>query len=198
MSHSMSEKYDEYLKNHRDNVYNGFLWLKKNVPEIFDRGDLNDTNKFISDVEFQCRYEHDKSKWSEKEYDAYDKYFYGGNKSYEVVNQFNRAWLHHIHMNPHHWQYWILNNDNPDEGEIILDMPDIYIIEMICDWWSFSFGKGNLYEIFDWYNGRKQYMKLSDYTRMKVEDILSKIKDKLDLLEDVHQFADQETMQYGG
>ena len=35
----MSEKYDEYLKMHRDNVYTAFIWLVNHVPDIFDRGD---------------------------------------------------------------------------------------------------------------------------------------------------------------
>ena len=69
---------------------------------------------------------------------------------------------------------------NPDEGMILLDMPDEYILEMICDWWSFSWAKGDLYEIFNWYNERKSYIKLSDETREKVEGVLDTIKDKLD------------------
>ena len=62
---------------------------------------------------------------------------------------------------------------------IILDMPYEYIIEMICDWWAFSWRNGDLTEIFDWYGKHKDYMKLSDKTRKTVEGILSKIKDKL-------------------
>ena len=151
----MSEKYDEYIKEHKDNVYKAFCWLRDNLPEIFNMGSDNDTNKFIADCEYQCKYEHDKSKFEIDEYEAYDNYFYG-NRSYEVVEQFNRAWLRHIHRNPHHWQYWILINDNPDEGELILDMPDIYIIEMICDWWSFSWKQNKLDEIFDWYLKRSK------------------------------------------
>ena len=58
-------------------------------------------------------------------------------------------------------------------------MPDCYIIEMICDWWSFSWKKNNLWEIFEWYNDHKDYMKLSDYTRMKVEKYLGLIQEKL-------------------
>lgn len=120
--------------------------------------------------------EHDASKYSKEEYGPYDEYFYGKNKSYEVVQDFNKAWLHHIHNNPHHWQHWVLNNDDPEKGEIIIDMPDCYIIEMICDWWSFSWKKGELNEIFDWYNKRKYYMKLNDYTRGRVESILNAIE----------------------
>ena len=170
----MSEKYDEYLKEHKENVLKGFNWLEENLPEIFPN------EQFKNDCRFQCEYMHDKSKKETDEYDAYDAYFYGGNRSYFIVQQFNIAWLKHIHRNEHHWQHWVLINDNPGEGEIVLDMPDFYIIEMICDWWSFSWKQGKLDEIFNWYNERKDYIKLSEYTRDKVEYVLVKIKAKLE------------------
>lgn len=170
----MSEKYDEYIKEHKENVQKGFEWLKTNLPEVMP-SDMFE----MSVLENAIIPEHDKSKYDKEEYDAYDAYFYGGNRSYQVVQDFNKAWLHHIHKNPHHWQHWILINDDPGEGEIILDMPDVYIIEMICDWWAFSWKAGKLGEIFEWYNTHKDYMKLSDYTRKKVMDILEKIYYKL-------------------
>ena len=114
------------------------------------------------------------------EYNAYDKYFYGGNCSFGVVQAFNYAWLLHIHRNPHHWQHWVLINDNPKEGEVIMDMQYNYVIEMICDWWSFSWKTGNLYEIFTWYDDRKDYIKLSTNTRIVVEMILEKMRRKLE------------------
>ena len=131
------------------------------------------------DWEWQIVLKHDASKSDPEEYDAYDNYFYG-NKSYENTQKFNLAWLHHIHVNPHHWQHWVLINDDPKEGTICLDMPYNYIIEMICDWWSFSFKTGNLSEIFSWYESHKAHIKLSDNTRKIVEDILSKIKEKIE------------------
>ncbi len=59
-------------------------------------------------------------------------------------------------------------------------MPYDYIIEMICDWWAFSWAQENLDEIFNWYEEHSKYMKLAPDTRKTVEDILSKIKVKLD------------------
>lgn len=59
-------------------------------------------------------------------------------------------------------------------------MPYDYIIEMICDWWAFSWANGNLNEIFKWYDEHSQYMKLAPKTRKTVEDILNSIKDKLE------------------
>ena len=164
----MSDKYDEYIKEHKTNVIKGYKWMKVNIPEIFENFDK--TRQIHMDKLISI---HDDSKFEAFEYIAYDKYFYGGNKSYEVVQAFNQAWLRHIHNNPHHWQHWVLINDDPDKGEIILDMPDMFIIEMICDWWSFSWKNGNLYEIFDWHAEHQDYMKLSDNTRKKVQHILS-------------------------
>lgn len=172
----MSKEYDLYLEQHKGNVVKGLEWIEEHLPEILIHG-IN--------YEWQIKFGHDYSKNEPDEYIAYDAYFYGGNRSYEVVQNFRKAWLAHIHRNPHHWQHWVLHNDDPGEGMVILDMPHNFIVEMICDWWAFSWNKGNLYEIFSWYDEHKDYMKLSDDTRKTVESILAKIKEKLDTPEDV-------------
>lgn len=165
----MSYQYDDYLKSHISSVQKSAEWLLSHIPEL-----LNglDQYKLQNNLQF-----HDQSKYLPDEYDAYDAYFYGGNKSDEVENDFNRAWLHHIHQNPHHWQYWILVHD--DEPEEMLEIPKEYVIEMIADWWSFSFRCGDLYEIFDWYEKHKD-MKFHPKTRKLVECILARIKIELD------------------
>jgi hypothetical protein len=165
----MSVQYDNYLTEHKENVAKGFRWLQENIPEVIEDG-----------FEWQICFNHDASKTDPEEYDAYDAYFYGNNRSYEIVQNFKKAWLRHIHNNPHHWQHWILINDEPKEGMVIIDMPYIYVVEMICDWWAFSWKKGDLNEIFGWYEDRKDYMKLSANTRRSVEYILGKMKDKLE------------------
>lgn len=131
------------------------------------------------DAAWQTEFEHDASKSKPDEYEAYDAYFYGGNRSYAVVQAFQRAWLLHIHRNPHHWQHWVLINDDPGEGEVLLEMPYNYIIEMICDWWAFSWAEGNLSEIFSWYDEHKDYIKLNPKTRETVEDILWELRGRL-------------------
>lgn len=173
----MSREYDLYLEEHKANVAKGYRWIRENLPEIIE---LYYGNEF--DLEQQICYQHDASKLEMDEYVAYDRYFYGGpqGKSYGAVKEFNYAWLRHIHRNPHHWQWYVLVNDSPEEGMVILDMPLNYIIEMICDFWSFSWKTGNLYEIFDYYEKHKDYMKLSPDTRKTVEMILDKIKGKLE------------------
>ena len=167
----MSQEYSEYIVQHKDNVRKGFEWLKQYLPDIFDEDLLSDIEANILN--------HDESKMNNDEYDAYDKYFYG-NRSYEVVQNFNYAWLQHIHKNPHHWQHWILINDDSELGIIALEIPFNYIIEMICDWWSFSWRSGNLYEIFDWYAKHRDKIQMNVISRKIVEDILNKIHTKLD------------------
>lgn len=172
----MSAEYNDYLNQHISNVNRAYEWLRVNIPEVANLNDGYNTLLYFG--------WHDLSKNDREEYDAYDQYFYG-EKTKQVKEDFNYAWLHHIHNNPHHWQYWVLVNDEPEEGTIALDIPYKYVIEMICDWWSFSWKTGNLYEIFDWYESHKKHMILSKNTRELVEQILGQIKEKLDEQKDI-------------
>lgn len=167
----MSKLYDEYLVEHKLNVFNAFKWIRDNLSSYF-----------AEDCEWQLEYNHDTSKTSPEEYEAYDKYFYGGNRSYGVVTNFNYAWLHHIHNNPHHWQHWVLQNDDPEAGTICLEIPFVYILEMICDWWSFSWKTGDLMSIFTWYDEHKDYIQMHDASRKQLERILEQMKEKLEEL----------------
>ena len=170
----MSYQYDQYLARHKLNVKKGFDYIKENLPHLVDVP-LNGV-----DYEWQIGMAHDQSKSEQDEYNAYDAYFYGGNRSFAVVQAFNKAWLFHIHRNPHHWQYWVLLHDEPDEPEECIEMPYNYILEMICDWWAFSWANENLYEIFAWYDDHKDNIKLHQNTRQTVEFVLGEIKKELE------------------
>jgi hypothetical protein len=159
----MSTKYSDYIVEHCSNVRKAYDWLV--------------SHKIIKDKYVDVISTHDVSKWSEEEYKAYDTYFYGKSKTQEVNDNFNYAWLHHIHENPHHWQHWVLIND--EDGTKALEMPEEYVVEMICDWWSFSHKSGNLEEIFDWYKSHKTNMIMHKNTKAMVENILDKIKKEL-------------------
>ena len=78
--------------------------------------------------------DHDKSKLTEIEFVGYSLWF----PDKEHPHLFARAWLHHIHNNPHHWDYWLFPTEkfNP-EGLVVnraMQMPDKYAVEMIADW----------------------------------------------------------------
>ncbi|OMF26705.1 hypothetical protein BK133_19880 [Paenibacillus sp. FSL H8-0548] len=78
---------------------------------------------------------HDLSKFSPAEFFPYAKKFYSGKPlNAEDEIKWKYAWLRHQNKNKHHWEYWVIN---PNAKEA-LPMPKKYIIEMICDWRSFS------------------------------------------------------------
>lgn len=166
----MSLEYDQYLRDHITNVKRGLEWMRDNLHLTGD-----DITNAILEAD-----EHDRSKYDKAEYDAYDAYFYGGNRSYQVVQNFNYAWLHHQHVNPHHWQYWVLIEDDPESADLKpMPIPMRYIYEMIADWWTFSWKNGNLFEIFDWYEKHKDYIVMNWKSRVVVENLLEQIKLKL-------------------
>ena len=167
----MSWMYDEYLKEHIMNVEKGLHWFLDNLDLTSEEREA--VRSAIMDGH------HDQSKYEKFEYDAYDAYFYGGNRSFKVVQTFNYAWLHHIHHNPHHWQYWVLVNDDEKEGTVALDMPLRYIFEMIADWWTFSWKSGNLTEIFEWYREHEGRIIFHKNTLKTVKSILKRMKEKL-------------------
>ena len=164
----MSVEYDKYLSEHIANVNRALQWMLDNLPR-------NDVQKQA--IEDALNNNHDASKYEKFEYEPYDAYFYGGNRSYKVLVEFNYAWLMHIHRNPHHWQYWVLIEDDPENGSVMkpLPMPLVYVYEMIADWWSFSWRDENLFEIFKWYNEHwaKQY--IHPTTRAIIREILEEI-----------------------
>ncbi len=169
----MSVKYDEYLGKHIQNIKYGLQWMIDNLD--LEKLGLRtaEISRAIDEVSW-----HDDTKFSREEYFSYDKYFYGGNRSHKVINDFDYAWLHHQNSNPHHWQYWVLVNDDDGKNKA-LEMPDRFVLEMIADWWSFSWQSGNLEEIFIWYDSHKDKILLHEKSRMLVEKILEALKNKL-------------------
>ena len=183
-----NNKYNEYLTTHINNVKKGYEWLKENLPHLLSEDNYIDEVAYYGELD-DIIAQHDKSKYIKVpdadnyyeltcEYDAYAEYFYGSAKTQEVTDAFNRAWLAHIHANPHHWQHWMLQND--EDGLVLLDMPYVFIIECICDWWSFSWKENKLDEIFNWYDSHKKGILVSDKTRKTIEHILDEIQKKLE------------------
>ena len=117
---------------------------------------------------------HDWQKLTPAEWNPYVQSFYGeweyNERPQWLVDSFNAAWLHHIHHGPHHWQYWILREDDGDT--LLLEMPDNYIREMIADWVGAGMaitGKNNIKE---WYPKNKDTIQLHPRTRAFVDLML--------------------------
>ena len=146
----------KYIEEHKANVKKFSSWLQEELPELFENIDLDLFNELIN--------EHDDSKFSEEEFEPYaQKWFGDGKKTLE----YEEAWKHHWMNNEHHPEYWL--------GE---DMPLIYILEMICDWGSFSTKSGNMHELSEFYYTKArddEEKNLSDNTKAIIEEIISKI-----------------------
>ena len=113
---------------------------------------------------------HDWQKFLPAEWDAYMWSFYGPwdykDRPQFLVDLFDFAWLHHIHYGPHHWQYWLLVQD--DEPDKILPMPDRYRREMLADW--IGAGKANnTSDTRGWYLAHREKIKLHPDTRKWIE-----------------------------
>lgn len=122
---------------------------------------------------------HDWSKFSPIELLGYAGNIGGGVSK----KRWARAWLHHLHCNPHHPEHWVLSwRGNPrfyDElGEkigpfvTILPMPDIYVREMIADMMASSKTATGSYNIADWLNQNGPNMNFHDQTITLIDKIM--------------------------
>jgi len=105
---------------------------------------------------------HDFSKFSLSEFFAYQKRFTFNDCPKE---EWDRAWLHHIHKNPHHWDHWILNGKP-------LAMPETYIREMVADWLAASRSYAGSWDIQSWLDKELQKMNLHPTTKQILKGTL--------------------------
>jgi hypothetical protein len=122
---------------------------------------------------------HDWSKFLPSEFLPYADYFYGHDsvnsgrddtgyyKPTDTGNAaFDFAWLLHQKRNDHHWQWWILPED--DGGIKVLPMSASARIEMVCDWKGAGKAQGKP-NTADWYEKNKGKMQLHPETRAWIE-----------------------------
>ena len=117
---------------------------------------------------------HDWQKFTPAEFKPYRLSFYGPWKYKQrpqwLVDQFDYAWLHHQHYGPHHWQYFILRQD--EEEDKILEMPDRYRREMLADWIGAGRAITGKIEVVEWYAKNKRKIQLHPNTRAWIEEEL--------------------------
>ncbi len=88
---------------------------------------------------------HDWTKFLPSEWFPYVRSFYNpdGSKKNVKTNagtidksktaaDFSEAWNQHQKFNKHHWQYWLLIND--EDGIVPLEIPHHYLLELLADW----------------------------------------------------------------
>ena len=82
---------------------------------------------------------------------------------------FRLAFNHHLHWNKHHWQYWAISSD--DGKTRAQEIPEIYIREMVADWYGAGKGISGKWDADAWYLQHKD-MLLAPKTRRRVEELL--------------------------
>ena len=131
---------------------------------------------------------HDLSKFRLSEFVAYARNFnstwghkFNGGFAWEhyryvqYLRAFDKAWLLHQHRNPHHWQYWVLIQD--DDLMRPVQMPERVAREMVADW----MGAGRAYggnwpewPKWSWFDEHwpKLVSKLHPKTQVLVQDLV--------------------------
>lgn len=171
------EEYLKYINDHIANVKKAFMMyiaplykvnqisqltsdedLKKAIIQVYKRVDNHDASKF-SDREFDAY----RAKWypTEKEKNYDDNYIAN------MEERYNEAWKHHYTANPHHPRHWV-DSATGTPRDMSLDA----IIEMICDWMAMGMYYNT--STLDWYENQADDDKkcLSPATKQIVEDLL--------------------------
>ncbi len=111
---------------------------------------VREAGEKIGVTSFQLR-QHDTSKFSHEEMPHYARQFQGDKQN---PDGFAGAWLHHIHNNPHHWQYWIFSDGFTPKGSNVqrgcVEMPAPYATEMVADWMGASMAYTGSWDMTDW------------------------------------------------
>lgn len=158
-----TNEYLDYLEEHVENVIRS--WNEMLRPAL----ESGRYQKELLDQIEEKIHQHDSSKYSEVEFDAYLNWFYPSEGFPKDQYSYDIAWLHHQKTNSHHWQYWCLIRD---EGVIEpLDMPFENICEMLCDWHSFS-AKDKDSTAYQYYIDNTDKFIFSPYTKATVEYLL--------------------------
>jgi hypothetical protein len=130
---------------------------------------------------------HDVSKFTPGEWFPYVNHFHGPNSHhkdgshapkqirdetgyYKPTNTgdvaFDFAWLLHQKRNKHHWQWWVLPED--EGGLVALPIPPRYRLEMLADWRGAGRAQGTP-DTKAWYLKHRDKMKLDLLTREWIE-----------------------------
>lgn len=109
---------------------------------------------------------HDWTKFLPSEWFPYVAHFYGGRDVKRPhglgIADFDQAWLLHLHRHDHHWQHWILRND--DGSMNVLEMPEASAREMVADWYGAGYAIHGCDDLANWFRQNVGKMVLHDST----------------------------------
>lgn len=152
-------QYLKYLVRHKRFVYREGRKLRLGRWQLL----VHDISKFLPDewgpyVNYFYRSPEAKQRWASK-----GRYADTGDAAFDL------AWLKHQKRNRHHYQWWILPQD--DGTTKLLEMPCRFRKEMLADWRGAGAALGKP-DTAAWYRGQKDNMHLAPETRAWVEEQL--------------------------
>jgi len=130
---------------------------------------------------------HDWSKFMPCEWFPYANFFYGPKPDKNEPDDwvywisveahrapFDLAWLHHQHRNPHHWQHWVLREDNGDTK--FLKMPENFVREMVADWCGAGRAITGKWDVATWYEKNAYKILLHPKTTLRVIQLIERFQ----------------------
>ena len=120
-------------------------------------------------VEKELVLKHDDSKNTDEEFPWYVRRFGGGIKD---DPEWPSAWNHHIHNNPHHWEYWITPGGEGKDDEIV-QMPDKYVTEMVADWLGSGRAYTGSWDMAEWLSNNLYRVRLHPESMRTLDKVLA-------------------------
>jgi len=161
---SQQFKYAKYLFRHKWFVFVAGLKTKAPLWRLI----IHDWSKFLwcEWKPYSDYFYGEKARLQKEEWDDF-RYWMAAQKYYDA---FDRAWLHHQHRNPHHWQHWVLREDSG--ATKLLPMPEHFVREMVADWMGAGRAINGKWETAAWYAKNRDKIQLNEGTRLLVEKLL--------------------------
>lgn len=165
----MSIAYDEYLEKRNKHFRQACNWIKRSAPDMLN-GITEDEFTFMRDFHHDvdtipCLYE------------PYDAHLFGKKQTAKTASEYRKAKVMRIHMNSYNWQYHVLITE--DEGTILTEMSQMDILELICEWWSYSWENDDLWSIFAYYSKYSSKIKMHKKSSKELERLLNILEDRL-------------------
>lgn len=159
-------KYFSYVVRHKWYVF--LASIKMGIPLL---GILHDLSKFSLDESLPYANFFYGKKPLKRDKTGYYKPTDTGDKAFDF------AWLLHQKRNKHHWQWWVLPEDNG--GVKVLPMEEKYLREMVADWIGAGQAQGHfspkddpMLETRNWWLANNHRMQLHQETRKWIEKVL--------------------------
>lgn len=162
------KKYKKYILQHKKNIIKAFYEMINCKDLEWILGDA----KIIKAFWFRIL-EHDDSKYDEEEFIAYRKNFFPINEEEKINNieNFKKAWQHHLEHNDHHWQHRI------DWKDCDFNInTELACLENIADWLAMGYHFHN--RPFEYYEKHKKEITLPQRQKEFIEKCIYEGVDK--------------------